>query len=75
MGGLLAGAGVLTMFVATAGMRRRSNGTAWVIGLSGALTVGLMSAINFSLNSDFKWVLLVPAIFWFAALVLYLAKR
>jgi hypothetical protein len=53
----------------------RLPGTSWAIGLSGALTVALRSAMNFFLDSDFKWVLLVPAVLWLVALILYVAKR
>ena len=74
MGGFMAGAGVLTVFVATTLMRLRLPGTSWAIALSGALTVGLMSATNFALQSDFRWVLLVPALVWFAGLVVYVRK-
>ena len=73
MGGFMAGAGVLTVFLATA-MRLGLRGTSWAIALSGALTVGLMSATNFALHSDFRWVLLLPALVWLAALAAFVAK-
>ena len=72
MGGFMAGAGLLTAFVATIAMPARLKGTGWVIGLSGVLTVVLMSATNFALNSDFRWLLLVPAFAWLSGLALYL---
>jgi len=75
MGGFMAGAGVLTLFVARAAMPSRLQATSWALGLAGILTVALMSAVNFSLNSDFRWLLLVPALLWLAGLVLYVAKR
>ena len=74
MGGFMAGAGVLTVFVATVAMRSRLKGTSWAIALAGVLTVGLMSATNFAIHSDFRWVLLVPAIVWLVGLVLHVAK-
>ena len=74
MGGFMAGAGVLTVFVATTAIRLRPKGTPWAMALSGALTVGLMSATNFALHSDFRWVLLLPALVWLAALATYVAK-
>ena len=73
MGGFMASVGVLTVFVATVAMPPRLRGTLWAIALSGALTVLLMSATNFALSSDFRWVLLVPALVWLAGLVLYIA--
>lgn len=71
MGGFMAGAGVLTLHLA-----RRSvwggPGATWALAIAGALTVLLMSAINFSIHSDFRWLLLVPAILWALALALML---
>lgn len=75
MGGFMAGAGVLTMFVATVAIPSRLTCASWAIALSGALTVGLMSATNFALHSDFRWMLLIPALAWFVAIGLYRAGR
>ena len=74
MGGFMAGAGVLTVFVATTAMRLRLNGTSWALALSGALTVGLMSATNFALQSDFRWLLLVPALVWLVGVAVHVAR-
>ena len=73
LGGFMAGAGVLTVFVAIVVMPKRLKGTAWVIAFSGVLTVGLMSATNFALHSDFRWLLLVPVLVWLAGLVFHVA--
>ena len=67
MGGFIAGAGVLTIFVAAVAMPARLKGTSWVIALSGALTVALMSATNFVIHSDFRWLLVIPTLIWLAA--------
>ncbi len=75
MGGFMAGAGVLTVFVATVAMPLRLKGAAWALGTSGALTFVLMSATNFALQSDFRWLLLLPALVWLAGLVVHLANR
>jgi hypothetical protein len=75
MGGFMAGAGALTVFVASTAMPLRSKGTSWAIAFSGALTVALMSASNFALHSDFRWLLLIPALVWLAGLALYVARR
>ena len=75
MGGFMAGTGVLTVFVASATMPCRLKGTSWAIALAGALTVALMSATNFALHSDFRWLLLVPAVVWLAGLVLHVINR
>lgn len=75
MGGFMAGAGVLVVFIARALMPLRPGGTAPTLALAGLLTVVLMSATNFLLHSDFRWLLLAPALVWLAAVVGYLAKR
>ena len=75
MGGFMAGAGVLTVLMASVAMPARLKGTSWALGLAGALTVALMSATNFALQSDFRWLLLVPAIVWTIGLVLFTKGR
>ena len=75
MGGFMAGTGVLTVFTACVAMPSRWKGTSWAIAMSGALTVALMSAINFDLRSDFRWLLLFPALVWLAGFALHIARR
>ena len=75
MGGFIAGTGVLTVFVAWVAMPSGLKGTSWVIAVSGVPTVVLMSAINFDLHSDFRWLLLLPALVWIAGFVLHIARR
>ena len=74
MGGFMAGAGVLTVFLAAALVPERRNGTAVVLALAGLATVGTMSWTNFAIDSDFKWVLLVPAALWAAGVLAYLGE-
>ncbi len=75
MGGFMAGAGVLTALVATVAMPARLKNTSWALVIAGGLTVALMSATNFALRSDFRWLLLVPALVWTAGLVLFIKGR
>lgn len=75
MGGFMASTGVLTMFMSFAAVPARLPGTAWAIALSGVLSVALMSATNFALHSEFKWLLLAPALAWLAGLALYVRER
>ena len=75
MGGFMAGMGVLTVFVTHTAMPSRLKGTSLALGLGGALTVALMSASNFALHSDFRWLLLVPALAWITGLGCYIARR
>jgi hypothetical protein len=74
MGGFMAGAGVLIVHVARNVMPLRQAGTAVALGVTGALTLGLMSAVNFALHSDFRWLLLGPPVLWALAIVLSLTR-
>ena len=49
-----------------------SRGDAGVRGLS---SVVAMSAVNFSLHSDFRWLLLVPAVIWIVGVALLATGR
>ena len=72
MGGFMIGAGMLTIYV----MRNMSRArTKWALALAasvGVFTVGTMSVTNVQLDSDFKWILLIPALLWAVGLVQYL---
>lgn len=72
MGGFMAGAGVLTAYLGWAVMPLRLRGTMAALVSSGALTLGLMSSVNFALHSDFRWLLVLPPIGWAAAVLLCL---
>jgi hypothetical protein len=69
MGGFMTGAGVLTIWVALKASAERGKWTWIVLALAGLFTVGMMSLTNFQLNSDFKWVLLIPSLLWVIGLV------
>lgn len=69
MGGFIASAGILLIVMAKANARRDGRATLTILTIVGILSVGLMSATNFQLGSDFKWFLLVPVIVWIFGLV------
>ena len=75
MGGFIAGCGVLVLFVSVRLVPQPVHGTGIVLGATGLLTVAIMSWINFALDSDFKWLLLVPALAWLVGLVTYATGR
>jgi hypothetical protein len=75
LGGFMAGAGVLVVFIARTAMPLRQHGAGATLALAGLLTVALMSVTNFLLHSDFRWLLLVPALVWLAGLVAYVVRR
>jgi hypothetical protein len=74
LGGFAAGTGVLGIYLAAVALPRRPPGASWVIAIVGLSTVTLMSAVNFELHSDFRWVLLIPAVLWGAGLLAYLLE-
>ena len=69
MGGFMTGAGVLTILAAMNAPAVRKRWTLIVLALAGLFTVGTMSLTNFQLNSDFKWLLLIPSLLWIIGLV------
>ena len=75
MGGFMGGAGVLVVYFGWNVMPARPHGVVWTLLLAGALTVGLMSATNFALHSDFRWLLLTPVAAWVGALLTYCSRR
>jgi hypothetical protein len=71
MGGFIAGCGILVLFMATRVLPQHLAGSTPVLGITGLVTVGVMSWINFLLDSNFKWLLLIPAMLWLVGLVIY----
>jgi len=75
MGGYVFTTGLLTCFVAQTAFRERQRGVLSVVGLAGLSSIGLMVMINFLIDSDFKWPLLVIAALWLIALGLFLRQK
>jgi uncharacterized protein (DUF983 family) len=71
LGGHMAATGALACYVARTGFYARSPGAVLVISLAGALSIGLMAYINFAINSDFKWLILIFTAPWLLAIGLY----
>ena len=71
MGGFMAGCGVLIVFVGLRVVPQSIPWTGAALGLAGLLTVATMSVTNFVLDSDFKWLLLVPAVAWLLGFMCY----
>lgn len=74
MGGFMVAAGAMTMLVARNMVAMRIPETLLVLAVAGASSVALMSATNFRLHSDFRWLLLMPAFLWFAGLLFYIRE-
>lgn len=73
MGGFMTAAGLLVWGVAPYVSERR--GATIAFAAAGAAGVGLMSAVNFSLDSDFRWVLVAPVVLWGLALACALHRQ
>ena len=72
MGGFMVATGAMTVLVACRFLARRERGTLTALSVAGAASVALMSVTNFLLHSDFRWLLLLPALLWLAGLLVYL---
>ena len=75
MGGYMFAAGLLTVYVAMTSLRSRLRGAAVVAGVTGLASIGLMAAVNFMIDSDFKWLLLLFVVPWILSLALYRSER
>ena len=74
MGGFMIAAGTMTMLVAWSFLASRAPGALLALTVAGAAGVALMSATNFLLQSDFRWLLLAPALLWLVGILCYLGE-
>ena len=75
MGGFMAASGALVLYLARTALAVRLKGAIGIFIVSGLLTVGLMSSMNFVLHSDFRWLLLIPVVLWFGGIACLVARR
>ena len=75
MGGFMMGSGLLTILAAMNASIVPEKRTWIFLMLAGLFTVGTMSLTNFQLNSDFKWLLLIPSLLWVMGLVFFTVPR
>jgi hypothetical protein len=71
LGGYVLATGVLTIALAATSFRTQHWGAALGALIGGAASIGWMAAVNFIINSDFKWVLLGMALLWACSLVVF----
>ena len=71
MGGYVLATGVLTVTLAATAFRAHQKGVAMGALIGGSASIGWMAAVNFMIDSDFKWVLLGMALLWACSLVLF----
>ena len=74
MGGFMVATGAMTVLVAYRLLARREHGALAAVSVAGAASVASMSATNFLLHSDFRWLLLLPALLWLAGVLCYLRE-
>ena len=75
MGGYVLATGVLTITLAATSFRAHQQSAAIGVLIGGAASIGWMAAVNFMIDSDFKWVLLGMALLWASSLVLFWFER
>ena len=75
MGGFIIGTGILTLGLARILLTPGSQALRLTLALAGVSTVGLMSAVNFALHSDYRWLLLAPAMLWAVGWALWASGR
>ncbi len=70
LGGYMLGGGLLAVCVAMTSFRSRTKGVFGTVTLAGLASIGWMAAVNFSIDSAYKWLLLAFAVLWAVALTL-----
>ena len=71
MGGYIFTTGLLIIFIALTSFRKRLRGAFSIVALAGISSIGSMTAVNFIIGSDFKWILLTFILTWIISLTLY----
>jgi hypothetical protein len=71
MGGYIAATGVLAITLAATSFRDHHPLAAAGAMIGGAASIGWMAAVNFMIDSDFRWVLLGMALVWAFSLVAF----
>lgn len=71
MGGYIFTTGALIVFISFTSFQSRIRGVFLIVLLAGITSIGLMTIVNFMIDSDFKWLLFIFALTWAIALILY----
>jgi hypothetical protein len=71
MGGYILATGVLAVTLAATAFRAHQKGAAIGAVIGGTASIGWMAAVNFMIDSDFKWALLGMALLWACSLGLF----
>lgn len=57
LGGYMVSTGTLICYIANTSFHFRVAGVAWIVAFTGLASIGLMTVVNFIIDSDFKWLL------------------
>lgn len=71
LGGYVMATGFMAIALAATVFRERSPLALVGAVLGGVSSIGLMTAVNFAIDSDFKWLLLGFALLWASSLIAY----
>ncbi len=71
MGGYIITSGVLIIYIAFTSFQSRTNGSFGIVVTSGISSIAMMTAVNFIIASDFRFILLCFILPWIIALILY----
>jgi hypothetical protein len=71
LGGYIFATGLLISYLAVSSGKERTIALFIVIFFAGLSSIGIMTFINFIINSDFKWILLLFTLPWIISLILY----
>jgi hypothetical protein len=75
LGGYMMASGALTLYTAITWPPPNRWPAVATLAFAGLSSVVAMSAVNFSLHSDFRWLLLVPAVIWIVGVALLATGR
>lgn len=75
MGGYIIATGVLVLYVTRTGFSDGGPGSLAVLAIAGLTSLGWMTAVNFVIRSDFRWVLAGLACMWAVGLLVAAAAR
>ncbi len=75
LGGFAMATGILIVTLAVTAYRLRKHIAVCGAILGGAASIGTMTAVNFAINSDFRWALLGLFALWAGSLIAYWLER
>lgn len=71
LGGYIVASGILTTALAVTSYREGRASAALAAMAAGAASIGVMTGVNFSINSDFRWALAAIAALWATSIVMW----